>query len=394
MLETNNPYTFGNSTNTTIDNNTTISSNTSSPTSNINHNNSSLTSTPILTPPVPISTPPPQPVSTPTPNTNNNNNNNNNNMPPPHNLPSSPTLSGRTDHTRPIQHANYYPTYPREEEYYHHSKHPNGRHQEEEGGGGHYPPVYYKSTNNKLNKTYDYMRPPPPPPPPLMHVYHPTQLKKESSPNQQEEEDWYDHPKTIAQKGNDPLYGAIESRFPTEYRRELKEAHQDTHTFYLDNIRDLEAMRQKMIEDGQLFREYQKQVTENQFRLEIYQAEEEYTAETQEIREKLFTVLEEKRRKLKEDKDNCDLAYDLVMDTQARLHKRNLRKRGPENPDSKSNKKKHLNGPSLVFKLKDDDILSDMQAMRNGITSSITTPTSSPLVNALKKSTSLHKKKQ
>ena len=32
-----------------------------------------------------------------------------------------------------------------------------------------------------------------------------------------------------------------------------------------------------MIEDGQLFREYQKQVTENQFRLEIYQAEEEYT---------------------------------------------------------------------------------------------------------------------
>ena len=32
-------------------------------------------------------------------------------------------------------------------------------------------------------------------------------------------------------------------------------------------------------------------------------------AETQDIREKLFTVLEEKRRKLKEDKDNCDLAY-------------------------------------------------------------------------------------
>lgn len=32
-------------------------------------------------------------------------------------------------------------------------------------------------------------------------------------------------------------------------------------------------------------------------------------AETQEIREKLFTILEEKRRKLKEDKDNCDLAY-------------------------------------------------------------------------------------
>ncbi|KAI8371020.1 Sds3-like-domain-containing protein [Blakeslea trispora] len=235
-------------------------------------------------------------------------------------------------------------------------------------------------------------QPPPPPPPPIVHVYQPTQLKKESPPPLQEEEDWYDQPKatkepaTLVESGdnkkikrkkemshymeqlNQDFLQNIEGLYLSKLNsinHELKEAHQDTHTFYLDNIRDLEAMRQKMIEDGQLFREYQKQVTENQFRLEIYQAEEEYTAETQEIREKLFTVLEEKRRKLKEDKDNCDLAYDLVMDTQARLHKRNLRKRGPENPDSKSNKKKHLNGPSLVFKLKDDDILSDMQAMRN-----------------------------
>jgi hypothetical protein len=32
-----------------------------------------------------------------------------------------------------------------------------------------------------------------------------------------------------------------------------------------------------MIHDGQLFKEYQKQVTDKQFQLEIYQAEEEYT---------------------------------------------------------------------------------------------------------------------
>jgi hypothetical protein len=32
-----------------------------------------------------------------------------------------------------------------------------------------------------------------------------------------------------------------------------------------------------MIYDGELLREYQNQVTDNQFQLEIYQAEEEYT---------------------------------------------------------------------------------------------------------------------
>ncbi|KAL4214192.1 Sin3 histone deacetylase corepressor complex component SDS3 [Rhizopus azygosporus] len=125
--------------------------------------------------------------------------------------------------------------------------------------------------------------------------------------------------------------------------KELKEARKDVHATYLDGLRDLENMRRKMIDDGQLFREYQKQVTDHQFQLEIYQAEEEYLLETQEIREKLFSVLEEKRRKLKEDKDNCDLAYDAVLDSQSRLHKRNLRKRGTENMENKANKRKQMN---------------------------------------------------
>lgn len=51
----------------------------------------------------------------------------------------------------------------------------------------------------------------------------------------------------------------------------------DKHIDYLDGLRDLEYKRQKMIDDGILFKEYQNQVTDNQFRLEIYQAEEEYT---------------------------------------------------------------------------------------------------------------------
>jgi hypothetical protein len=53
------------------------------------------------------------------------------------------------------------------------------------------------------------------------------------------------------------------------------------------------------------------------------------------------------------------------LESQARLHKRNLRKREKEHPENKSSKKKQLTGPALVFKLKDDDILSDIQAMRN-----------------------------
>lgn len=58
---------------------------------------------------------------------------------------------------------------------------------------------------------------------------------------------------------------------------ELKEIQLDMHPRYLDGLKSLEENRKKMIHDGQLFREYQNQVTDNQFQLEIYQAEEEYT---------------------------------------------------------------------------------------------------------------------
>ncbi|OAC97648.1 hypothetical protein MUCCIDRAFT_186003 [Mucor lusitanicus CBS 277.49] len=178
--------------------------------------------------------------------------------------------------------------------------------------------------------------------------------------------------------------------------QELKSAHQDTHPSYLDGVKDLEAMRRKTIRDGVLFREYQNEVTDNQFQLEIYQAEEEYTAEIQDIREKLFASLDEKRRKLKEEKDNCDLAYDVILESQSRLHKRNLRKREKEHPESKSSKKKQLTGPALVFKLKDDDILSDIQAMRNGLSScnsaSGTTTTTAAATTTNATASAAHKK--
>ncbi|SAL99693.1 hypothetical protein [Absidia glauca] len=120
------------------------------------------------------------------------------------------------------------------------------------------------------------------------------------------------------------------------------QAHNNTHQHYKDGLLLLESIRQKTLDHGQLFRDYQTQVTDRQFTLEIRHAEEEYLAERNEVREKLFAVLEEKRRKLKEDKDNCDLAYDVVLESQTRMNKRSLRKRGMENGDGKVNKRKQL----------------------------------------------------
>ncbi|KAI8333948.1 Sds3-like-domain-containing protein [Chlamydoabsidia padenii] len=150
-------------------------------------------------------------------------------------------------------------------------------------------------------------------------------------------------------------------------QNEINQAHNNTHQQYKEGLILLESTRQKTIDHGQLFRDYQTQVTDRQFTLEIHHAEEEYLAERNEVREKLFAVLEEKRRKLKEDKDNCDLAYDVVLESHTRMNKRSLRKRGMENGDGKLNKRKQLSVPAIVFRLKDEEMYDDLQAMRNGL---------------------------
>ncbi|KAI9496927.1 Sds3-like-domain-containing protein [Zychaea mexicana] len=168
-------------------------------------------------------------------------------------------------------------------------------------------------------------------------------------------------------------------------QKEIKQVHNHTHTSYVEGVAELERVRTTTIKEGRLFQQYQEQVTDTQFKQEISHAEEEYMAEKQEMREKLFATLEEKRRKLKEEKDNCELAYDMAMESQARMLKRTLRKRGLEQVDSKSIKRKQLSGPALVFRLKDHDLQSDFQAMQ--IEALATTPTTS------KKAANANKKK-
>ncbi|CAO3621036.1 unnamed protein product [Cunninghamella blakesleeana] len=148
---------------------------------------------------------------------------------------------------------------------------------------------------------------------------------------------------------------------------EINQAHNFTHRKYKEGLLLLESIRKKAIDNSRLFLDYQTEITDKQFTMEIDQAEEEYLAEKHEVREKLYAVLDEKRRKLKEDKDNCDLSYDVVLETQTRMNKRSLRKRGMDNGDNKTNRRKQVSGPQLVFRLKEEEVYDDLQAMRNGL---------------------------
>ncbi|RUS27220.1 Sds3-like protein [Jimgerdemannia flammicorona] len=152
------------------------------------------------------------------------------------------------------------------------------------------------------------------------------------------------------------------------FQSELRAIQDGTQPEFLERLADLEDTRDTMIDQKRLFRNFQLECAGNQYELETKQAEEEYMAEKQGLREKMLAGVEERRKKLKEDKDNLDISNDVVIESQTRMHKRNLRKRGMEQNETKASKKRQLQAPPFTFGLKEEDLMNDLLVMRKGMT--------------------------
>ncbi|RUP52403.1 Sds3-like-domain-containing protein, partial [Jimgerdemannia flammicorona] len=92
------------------------------------------------------------------------------------------------------------------------------------------------------------------------------------------------------------------------FQSELRAIQDGTQPEFLERLADLEDTRDTMIDQKRLFRNFQLECAGNQYELETKQAEEEYMAEKQGLREKMLAGVEERRKKLKEDKDNLDIS--------------------------------------------------------------------------------------
>ncbi|KAI7902336.1 uncharacterized protein BX663DRAFT_72744 [Cokeromyces recurvatus] len=107
---------------------------------------------------------------------------------------------------------------------------------------------------------------------------------------------------------------------------ELKAVEKGRHELYEELLADLEEQRKKMIDDARLMMIYQISCVDKQFYLDSKIVQEESMAERRELQNAMFLVIDEKRRKLKEDKDG---EGEIGLSThQTRNRKRMLRKRG------------------------------------------------------------------
>lgn len=148
-------------------------------------------------------------------------------------------------------------------------------------------------------------------------------------------------------------------------KREIRELEAGSHPEFKERLKELEKEKQQLTEKANRWKEYQLQCAEAAYKEEREQAEQEYRTEKEGLKERLLAQIEERKRKLQEDKEALTIDNDLPTDTSSRLQPRKLRKRNPIEAaaEMRAAKRKQPQGASLNERLKDTEIMDDLMQL-------------------------------
>ncbi|KAJ3105737.1 hypothetical protein HDU96_008450 [Phlyctochytrium bullatum] len=146
-------------------------------------------------------------------------------------------------------------------------------------------------------------------------------------------------------------------------RQELKDILEGTHEEYKERIAILEMERLAAIHQAELYRDYQLDCADRLFQLEKEQCLQEFEG----LREKILARLEDRKRKLREDRENFALTNDISLEAQKAIGTRKAtRALTARQPDDRKEKRRKTNNsnPVLPFLLKDSEAFEDLQLIR------------------------------
>ncbi|KAI9307090.1 hypothetical protein BJ944DRAFT_262474 [Cunninghamella echinulata] len=129
--------------------------------------------------------------------------------------------------------------------------------------------------------------------------------------------------------------------------QELKSLQDDTHVVFRDLVSDLDLKRETMIADAESFLNYQLEWMEQLYHEDIALIEEEYNNERRHLHDALISVIEDRKKQVREEKDDTINIKDLFSEAYSRVtNKRTLRKRPADTSRSEPRKRQARNASS------------------------------------------------
>ncbi|KAJ2325141.1 hypothetical protein GGI00_005127 [Coemansia sp. RSA 2681] len=158
-----------------------------------------------------------------------------------------------------------------------------------------------------------------------------------------------------------------------------------THPVFVEGVARLAAERDRTLASAEQNHQYLVAMYERAYKQDREQAEQSYSAEKQIIYDRIAADIDDRRKRLKEEKDSLDITMDFVFESGSRTSsKRNLRKRGVGldtlallgEPVASRHQSKRKAVPAVSLQgIGEDDIVNDLLAIRRatGVTGPLTT---------------------
>lgn len=149
----------------------------------------------------------------------------------------------------------------------------------------------------------------------------------------------------------------------SQVAKKLEEVTSECALEYTGPVNELKDMCEIRIEVAGILRDCRLENVENKYNADEQAAVQHYESEKLALMESMKHDLEEKIRKLEEDKQNMDISADIWLESQSMNKKHRKSSDGSMVPD-KRRKPVTVTGPFIVYMLREMDILEDWAAIR------------------------------
>jgi hypothetical protein len=161
--------------------------------------------------------------------------------------------------------------------------------------------------------------------------------------------------------------------------KESQQLTEGTHPEYIDQMNQIEKTKNEKLHISKTWRDLLIKTVENTYKTECEAIENELAAEKESLNQRLMATLQEKKKKLEEEKNNMDISFDFnsSISYQQYLQQnkyqstRKLRSKKGE-LDLKTLKRQRLTtGPQIVHTLTEPEIVEDIYLIRKGLPSGL-----------------------
>ncbi|KAJ1553855.1 hypothetical protein HK096_006113 [Nowakowskiella sp. JEL0078] len=151
------------------------------------------------------------------------------------------------------------------------------------------------------------------------------------------------------------------------FRKELREAQEGSHPEIEERLIVVKMEKEMAIRSAECFKEYQIQCANSLYETEMISSNEVYEQEKAALKDRMLAEIEERKKKLKEERENFDINNESSLESQKSVTTRKNTRASGRQTEEKKEKKGKKTDKLILSPLKDEEVREDLTQLRKAM---------------------------